>query len=48
MNLRLYLGIALMIIGFFWESIPINKNPVINNEYNTILKLKTPVTGRSL
>lgn len=43
MNLRLYLGIALMIVGFFWDSLPINtKIPIINNEYNTILKLKAP------
>jgi len=43
MNLRLYLGIALMVVGFFWDSLPINTRvPIINNEYNTILKLKAP------
>jgi hypothetical protein len=44
MSLRLYLGIALMITGFFWDSISeiASKKPVINNEYNTILKLKAP------
>lgn len=44
MNLRLYLGIALMVVGFFWDSFFIlsDKKPAINNEYNTILKLKAP------
>ena len=45
MNLRLYLGIALLLIGFFWDSMPeinINKITSPNTDYNKILDLKKP------
>ena len=45
MNLRLYLGIALLLIGFFWDSMPeinINKITSPNTDYNKILDLEKP------
>jgi hypothetical protein len=45
MNSRVYLGIALVIIGFFWDSISIpniNKPIVPSTDYNKMLDLKKP------
>jgi hypothetical protein len=45
MNPRLFLGIGLVIIGFFWDSISvsnINKPIVPSTDYNKILDLKKP------
>jgi hypothetical protein len=45
MNLRLYLGIGLIVIGFFWDSISIsniNKPVAPSTDYNKILDLKKP------
>jgi hypothetical protein len=45
MNPRLFLGIGLVIIGFFWDSISISNisNPIIpSTNYNKILDLKKP------
>jgi len=45
MNPRLFLGIGLVIIGFFWDSISIsnvNKPFIPSTNYNKILDLKKP------
>jgi hypothetical protein len=45
MNPRLYIGIGLVIIGFFWDSIPaidINKLKVPSVNYNKMLDLEKP------
>ena len=45
MKPRLYLGIAFVLIGFFWDSIPsinINIPTDLSTDYNTILDLKKP------
>jgi hypothetical protein len=45
MNSRVYLGIALVIIGFFWDSISIpniNKPVIPSTDYNKMLDLKKP------
>jgi len=44
MNLRLFLGIGLVIIGFFWNDITklADTEAVVNNEYNKTLNLTKP------
>ena len=45
MKPRLYLGIAFVLIGFFWDSIPsinINIPTDLSTDYNTMLDLKKP------
>lgn len=45
MKPRLYLGIALVLIGFFWDSIPtinIDKSVIPSTNYTELLDLKKP------
>lgn len=39
---KLILGLAVLLIGFFYQDLPINKKPVINNEYVKYLALEKP------
>lgn len=39
---KLVIGLALLVVGFFYEDLPFKKSVVVNNEYNTYLALEKP------
>lgn len=39
---KLVIGLALLVVGFFYEDLPFRKSIVVNNEYNTYLSLEKP------
>jgi len=39
---KLILGLALLILGFFYQDLPLKNKPVVNNEYAKYLALQKP------